>query len=115
MLRLTGSALILGAVLWLLERPTEEQQDTIIRTDSQLIANQCSHKWKCHDKVLKKYHQLVVKGIEKYTKRCSIRWLPREQNFEADALSRSLYTDKVLDVIKKRHSELVFGKDDITF
>lgn len=106
---------VVGAMLWLIRLPLEKQKPVILRSDSQLIINQCLGKWGCHDRKLVNYHALIAKAQQQYSKNIKFHWIPREQNQEADALSRSLYTEKMLKIIKDRQLELTFGDDDLPF
>lgn len=104
---------VVAAVHWLLELPKEKQLMTVINSDSQLIVNQCMGTWKCNDKDLMVYNRLITEGKKRYSKDIHMKWVSRERNKEADALSRSLYTEKALALFKKRRMDILFEGDDI--
>ena len=106
---------VLAAMYWLIRLPEKDQLPALVQSDSQLVVNQCNGKWGCRNKKLVKYHDLIVRGAQKYSKRIKFHWIPREQNEEADALSRSLYTEEMLQIMRDRQLELTFGDDDIPF
>lgn len=104
---------VLGALYWLISLPDSERKPVVIHSDSQLIVNQCKGSWGCRDEKLVPLLDLVNKAKKKYRKTIWFRWIPREENTEADALSRSLYTDRALEIMKKHHMEIIFGNDDV--
>ncbi len=106
---------VVGAMLWLIRLPPEKHEPVILRSDSQLVINQCSGRWGCRNPQLKKYHKLILEAQQRYTKNIRFHWIPREQNKEADALSRSLYTEKMFKVLEDNQLELTFGDDDLPF
>lgn len=64
-------------------------KNLIIHTDSQLVARQIEGKYKCKDPRMAHLRDRVweeAKGFE----RIIIRWIPREQNKEADELCRKI-------------------------
>lgn len=67
-----------GKVIWL-------------RSDSKLAVEQLNDRWKCNNVVLREYRDRIWKLCEKFSKDVHFEWIPREQNKEADTVSRSLY------------------------
>jgi len=61
-----------------------------IRSDSRLLVNQMKGEWKFHKGLYaQKYEE--AKALATQFDRVKFRWMPREQNKEADALSREAY------------------------
>jgi ribonuclease HI len=106
---------VVGAMLWLVSLPSNEQFPAVIHSDSQLIVNQCKGQWGCHDKKLQRLHALVQRARQRYRKSVIFKWIPREENREADALSRTLYTDEALRLMKEHALDFTFGDDDLPF
>jgi len=61
-----------------------------IRSDSRLLVNQMKGEWKFH-KGLYAQEYKEAKGLTSQFERVKFRWIPREENKEADALSREAY------------------------
>jgi ribonuclease HI len=72
-------------------RDLEIASDLEVRGDSQLVINQATGEWSCNAlnlrPLLARVHELT-RGL-----RVAWHWVPREQNSEADALSRRAYHD----------------------
>lgn len=64
-------------------------QELIVRTDSQLVVRQLNGDYGCSVKMAK-IRSLVLRYVP-YFPKVTFEWIPREQNREADAISRSLY------------------------
>jgi ribonuclease HI len=62
-----------------------------VRSDSRLLVNQMSGEWKFH-KGLYEQKYLEAKELVKNFGKISFKWVPREKNEEADALSREAYS-----------------------
>jgi len=61
-----------------------------IRSDSRLLVNQMKGEWKFHKGLYaQKYRD--AKALATQFDRVKFRWIPREENREADALSREAY------------------------
>src|SRR5437660_9217185 len=61
-----------------------------IRSDSRLVVNQMKGEWKFHKGLYaQKYRD--AKALATQFDRVKFRWIPREENKEADALSREAY------------------------
>lgn len=65
-------------------------QEVEIKGDSQLIINQMSGQWGVKSETMRQCYQ-EAKELEKYFKKVTYQWIPREQNEEADALSKQAY------------------------
>ena len=62
-----------------------------IRSDSRLLVNQMKGEWKFHKGLYaQKYRD--AKALATQFDRVKFRWIPREENKEADALSREAYS-----------------------
>jgi ribonuclease HI len=106
---------VLGAMHWLITLPEKDHLPVLLQSDSQLVINQVSGKWGCRNHKLVPYYSLIKKGEQHYTKSIKFNWIPREKNKEADALSRSLYTEEMLQEMRDRQLEITFGDDDLPF
>jgi len=104
---------VLGALMWLCSLPLSERKPAVIHSDSQLIVNQCKGIYGCKADNLIPLLDLVKRAKKRYRKTIFFKWIPREQNGEADALSRSLYTEEALAVMKKHHMDILFDGDDL--
>ena len=104
---------VLVAMKWLLQQ--KEKLAAIIHSDSQLIVNQCTGEWRCNDAKLKPIIELIRKGKRKYGKTLHFKWIPRTENSEADELSRTPYTEELIETYKKHKLDIEFKGDDITF
>lgn len=65
-----------------------------VRSDSQLAIYQTAGRWSCNKPHLAKLRddaRRVLQTIKDAGFICSLAWVPREQNVEADALSREAY------------------------
>ena len=69
-----------------------ENEEVIVRTDSSLVANQMSGRWKVHGGMYLPAY-LEAKQLAKRFKRLSFQWIPRRANKEADSLSRKAYRE----------------------
>jgi ribonuclease HI len=67
-------------------------EEIIFRSDSRLLVNQMNGLWKMHRGL---YAEKFLKALNliSYFKKISFAWIPREQNIEADSLSRKAYTE----------------------
>lgn len=106
---------VLGAMLWLVSLPPDKRPPVVIHSDSQLIVNQCAGTWNCYDEKLQKLLALINRAKEQYRKSIFFKWIKREKNTEADALSRTLYTEEALDLMRKHKLDIAFEKDDLPF
>ena len=71
---------------------TKKQEDSVIevRSDSTLVVNQMSGKWKFRKGL---YHEKYLEAVRLCARfaKLRFRWIPREENEEADLLSREAY------------------------
>jgi len=61
-----------------------------IKSDSQLVVNQMSGRWGVKSESIRRAYE-EAKELEKSFKKVTYKWIPREQNEEADALSKQAY------------------------
>lgn len=108
-------AAVVAAMLWLIKLPEKDQYPVVIRSDSQLIVNQCKGIYQCHDEILRPMKAMIDKARGRYSKNIVFQWISRDKNREADELSRSLYTEKALQLMRDRKTDIEFGGDNITF
>ena len=67
-----------------------------VRSDSALVVNQMSEKWKLRKGLYaEKYHE--AQRLRDQFANVSFRWIPREENEEADSLSREAYRRALQD------------------
>lgn len=66
-------------------------RDVLLRADSQLVVYQVQGKWKVNAQHLKPLVDQVRKLLREVSG--TIEWVPREQNEEADAMSRKAYDE----------------------
>lgn len=67
------------------------EADLIIRSDSQLVIYQLTDQYQCRTQHLKKLRDEIWILLEKFTGKVDFEWIRREENEEADAMSRSYY------------------------
>jgi ribonuclease HI len=106
---------VVAAFKWLISLPKEDRMPVTILSDSKLIVNQCLEQWNCNDEKLKPKLELILKAKKAYGKTVFFKWIPREKNTEADALSRTLYTKKAIDLLKERELDIFFEGDDLSW
>lgn len=68
----------------------QERENIIIYSDSKLIINTLSGRWRLHKPHLQKLFK-KAKNLENRFTKVKYKWIPREKNFEADNLSRRPY------------------------
>ena len=75
---------------------TNKHQDSIIevRSDSTLVVNQMSGKWKSRKGLYREKYLEAVRLCARFPK-LRFRWIPREENEEADGLSREAYASSL--------------------
>jgi len=82
-----------SAVIKALENENlEANTEVIIYSDSQLVVNTMSGTWGIHKAHLRKLANEILALKEKF-RIVYYKWIPREQNFEADNLSRKAYLE----------------------
>jgi len=70
---------------------SDDKEHVIIHSDSQLLINQMNRKWKATSGMYLQYYKSALLLTQDY-KNIEFKWIPREENTEADALSkRALY------------------------
>ena len=106
---------VMAAMHWLIGLSEEDHHPVVLHSDSELIINQCSGTYNCHEPHLRAILDLIEKCKGKYTRGIIWKWIPREKNKEADALSRSLYNEEMLAVMRVNKENILFDWDDIPF
>jgi len=80
-----------AALKWLIANSLNNKE-IIIYSDSQLLVNQMNELWQCHEGFYApKYHEAL--RLKTNFSKLHFKWIPREQNKEADALSRKAYEE----------------------
>lgn len=67
-------------------------EKVVIFSDSQLLVNQMNRLWKAYEGLYYPYYVEAVKLTQHFSN-ISFVWIPREQNKEADSLSRQAYEE----------------------
>lgn len=65
-------------------------EEIIIKSDSQLLVNQMNGNWKVKSNLIYPLYREAKKQVANYN--LKIKWIPREQNEEADEMSRTAFT-----------------------
>lgn len=73
------------------------KETIVIHSDSKLVINQINDEWACRSSKLIPFRDSIWLLLEKFPRKVIFRWIPREMNTEADAMSRSLYPWTKLD------------------
>lgn len=82
-----------AALDYLVEQTWLCPQDTVIlHSDSQLIINQINDDYGCHSPTLRVLRDEIWILLDKLPVDIEFKWIRREENTEADAMSRSLYS-----------------------
>lgn len=64
----------------------------VVHSDSKLVVEQCSDHWQCNNDTLSKLREQVWSICDMFSlSEIEFKWIPREENTEADEISRSLY------------------------
>lgn len=96
-----------SALKWLAD--TKWHGELILCGDSKLVVMQLAKEcqWRCNAKCLIKARNACLELLGKITPNMgySVRWIPREQNHEADELSRQAYFDIVGKMPPERHKQ----------
>lgn len=106
---------VIAAMLWLIQLQLKDRKPAIIRSDSQLIVNQCSGLWQCRDEKLVPLRDMVLKARGRYKRNITFHWVPREDNSEADALSRTAYDQKELQYWRENQLDILFDGDNLSW
>jgi len=84
------SALV-ASMRWLMDRQLAKEE-IVFKTDSKLVARQMSGRWAVHGGLyVGKYAE--AKRLAREFSNARFVWIPREQNSEADGLSRKAYEE----------------------
>ena len=67
-----------------------ENAAILVKGDSKLVINQMGGNWKFHEGLYKENYLRAKQLASKFTQ-LSFKWVPREQNEEADQLTRDAY------------------------
>jgi len=78
-------------------------REIVVKSDSKMLVNQMAGAWKVSKKAFRSDEEgsyvekyLEAKEAAKRFPRLSFRWVPREQNSEADELSRVAYREELM-------------------
>jgi len=82
-------AALCEALEFLLKK-NRENSSIEVKGDSALVMNQMSRKWKFRKGLYREKYQEALRLIARFTD-LRFRWIPREENEEADKLSREAY------------------------
>ena len=82
---------ILSGIRWLFDSGWEGA--VIVRADSQLCVNQLAGRWRCKNPALAVMHEEILQLGGEFAS-ISFEWIPRKDNAEADAQSRTLYPSR---------------------
>lgn len=80
------------ALLWLIKEKLNDQI-ILILSDSMLVVSQMNGWWRIKSGLYKEYALTCQGLIKNYFKNIRFQWIPREQNEEADKLSKLRQTD----------------------
>lgn len=67
-------------------------QKILVKSDSKLVVNQLTGIWRAKRGFYLKYYQLAKQMLENFSD-ISFHWIPGEENYLADALSKLAYSD----------------------
>lgn len=91
-----------GLVKVLLVASRYSDEEVVVRTDSKMVANQMAGNWKVSKKAFNNDSEwsyvdkyLEAREVAKRFRRLTFVWIPREQNTEADELSRVAYREQL--------------------
>jgi len=109
---------VIAALRWAIQLPQEDRRPLIIQSDSQLLVNQCSGRWRVKDEKLAPLRILVSKAIQRYGKAVTFKWVPREQNTAVDRVSRLAYDPPEIraeleQMRASRHREVIEEMDEL--
>jgi len=95
----------INAIEWLREQGLTGEKVTLL-SDSQLLIFQLQKRYAVQSDRLRLLYDQLIENLKAFRK-ISFRWIPREQNYEADALSREAYQQTQNERRKERGEELV--------
>jgi len=84
-------AALLEALDWLSGQGLKDEK-VVVRSDSRLLVNQMNYQWRSHGGLYVDKYSEALKLVSNFSK-ISFVWVPREQNGEADSLSRKAYEE----------------------
>ncbi|MGA2198352.1 MAG: ribonuclease HI family protein [Nitrososphaerales archaeon] len=83
-------------------------EEVVVKSDSKMLVNQMAGNWKVSKKALNSTNEgsyvdkyLEAKQVARGFSRLSFEWIPREQNAEADELSRIAYRRELMQRRKR--------------
>jgi ribonuclease HI len=86
-------AALIGGLRWLLERRMQDEPVSVLG-DSSLIVKQVQGEYRVTAGHLKPLHEEAMRLLKRFP-HAQIEWVPREENADADALSRAGYREAV--------------------
>ena len=89
-----------------------ENSDIEVRSDSNLLVQQVNGEWQVRNPKLKLLHERVS-GLLPRFKRLQLKWIQRDENDEADVLTKEAYESYMRTAPKRAESETVFGAVDV--
>lgn len=95
----------INAIKWIGEQGFTDEK-AILLSDSQLLIFQLQGRYAVRSNRLRPLYDRLTKDLKTF-KRISFRWIPRDENYEADLLSRQAYWQSQEDERKERGAMLV--------
>jgi ribonuclease HI len=83
---------VVGALKWAVKYAPGV--DVEVRTDSQLVVQQVTGAWACNADHLRGYRD-EAKELMRAHGKISLRWIPRDENWVADYLTRVCYSETI--------------------
>ena len=83
----------LHETLWMGPHFPAQPAEINIHCDSKLVVEQCNDNWQVNNDRLRKLRDDIWAACDHFEGEVTFTWIPREDNEEADAVSRSLYGD----------------------
>lgn len=105
---------VIAALLWLVQQE-DQSVPAIIMSDAQLIINQLNGIYRCNDPELIRLRDIALKAVKRYKGKITFKWISRDKNQEADALSRTAYDEEELQFFRENKLDILFEGDDIPF
>lgn len=81
------------ALKWLIAHP--QNDEITICSDSKMLINQCNGKWHVNRGTYVSYYAESLDLRKELGVKVTFKWVPRNQNMEADALSQAAYQETV--------------------
>ena len=95
----------INAIKWLREQGLTDEK-AVLLSDSQLLIFQLQGRYSVKSNRLRPLYDRLTKDLKAFRK-IDFHWIPREENEEADALSRQAYWQSQEDGRKERGTKLV--------